>query len=240
MAEAAWRTQAAGVQVPDAIVVAAEPREFIGDLCPNIATHRIAEVPPPARGATTSSGRPPSAASPKRCGTIGRSWWWVVKDDPSEHPRVSVIGRSIPPERSMGRPCRRWLAWSRALMAEHGVSAREIAQVSMKNHASRPATPMPISRTQCRWRRSWRAGRSPTRCGFSLLSIRWRGGRRAHGGTPTFAAGIRTGHGHVGRPSPSDADALPATQAAAAAYAMRALVPAYRFAEIHDAFVPFG
>src|SRR5438105_294910 len=146
MAEAAHGAlRAAGVEVPDAIVVAAmNPEEFLGDdnFASNAASHLgFAQAPALRVETATSSG---AAAFYAGFGLVAaglRRAVLVVGGEKMTHldtPRVSeLISRSIDPyERSYGAtmPALAGLV-TRALMA-NGVGARELAQVAVKNHAN--------------------------------------------------------------------------------------------------------
>ena len=124
--------------------------EFVGDgnFASNIATHMgFAEVPTWRVETATSSGAAALYAGFAQIAAGLHRSVLVVGGEKMTHlstPRVSeVIGRSIDPhERSYGAtmPALAGLV-TRALMAEHGVSAREIAQVSVKNHANATRNP---------------------------------------------------------------------------------------------------
>jgi acetyl-CoA C-acetyltransferase len=146
MAEAAHGAlAAAGVERPDAIVVAAmNPEEFLGDgnFASNVASHLgFAETPAVRVETATSSGAAAFYAGVAQVGAGLARTVLVVGGEKMTHldtPRVSeLIGRSIDPyERSYGAtmPALAGLV-TRALMA-HGMGAREIAQVAVKNHAN--------------------------------------------------------------------------------------------------------
>jgi acetyl-CoA C-acetyltransferase len=145
MAEAAHGAlRAAGLERPDAIVVAAmNPEEFLGDgnFASNVATCLgFAETPALRIETATSSGAAAFYAGFAQVAAGLRRAVLVVGGEKMTHldtPRVSeLIGRSIDPyERSYGAtmPALAGLV-TRALMAG-GVGAHAIAQVAVKNHA---------------------------------------------------------------------------------------------------------
>jgi acetyl-CoA C-acetyltransferase len=147
MAEAAQAALAeAGLERPDAIVVATmNPEEFLGD--GNFASHAaahmgFADVPALRIETATSSGAAAFYMGFAEVAAGLRRTVLVVGGEKMTHlatPRVSeIIGRSIDPyERTYGAtmPALAGLV-SRALMSRHGVSAREMAQVAIKNHAN--------------------------------------------------------------------------------------------------------
>jgi acetyl-CoA C-acetyltransferase len=152
MAEAALDALAmAGLERPETIVVATmNPEEFLGDgnFASNVATHMgFAEVPAIRIETATSSG---AAALYAGFAAIAAGLYrtaLVVGGEKMTHidtPRVSeLIGRSIDPyERSYGAtmPALAGLI-TRVLMA-HGVTLREISQVSVKNHANGARNPL--------------------------------------------------------------------------------------------------
>ena len=153
MAEAAHAAlAAAGVETPDAIVVAAmNPEEFLGDgnFASNVGTHLgFAEVPAVRIETATSSGAAALYAAFTQVAAGLREVVLVVGGEKMTHlstPRVSeLIGRSIDPyERSYGAtmPALAGLI-TRALITEHGATLREIAQVAVKNHANAGAEPV--------------------------------------------------------------------------------------------------
>ncbi len=152
MAEAAHAALAmADLERPDAIVVAAmNPEEFVGDgnFASNAATHMgFADVPAIRIETATSSGAAALYAGFAEIAAGLRRHVLVVGGEKMTHvptPRVSeLIGRSIDPyERSYGAtmPALAGLV-TRALIARHGVSLRELAQVSVKNHANAARNP---------------------------------------------------------------------------------------------------
>jgi acetyl-CoA acetyltransferase len=255
MAEAAHAAlRGAGVQGPDAIVVAAmNPEEFVGDgnFASHIATHMgFAEVPAWRVETATSSGAAALYAGFAQIAAGLHRVVLVVGGEKMTHlstPRVSeVIGRSIDPhERSYGAtmPALAGLV-TRALMAEHGVSLREIAQVSVKNHANATRNPyahFPHAVSLDEVMES-RMVADPLRllhcCPISdgaaavvLTAIR----------TRVRIAGIGQGTDTLAVRHRQMLTRFAATQAAAAAaYAMASFGPErVDFAEIHDAFVPF-
>jgi acetyl-CoA C-acetyltransferase len=152
MAEAAHRAlHTAGLERPEAIVVAAmNPEEFVGDgnFASNVATHMgFAEVPALRIETATSSGAAALYAGFAGIAAGLHQSVLVVGGEKMTHldtPRVSeVIGRSIDPyERSYGATMPALAALiTRALMGRPGVGLREIAQVSVKNHANAVRNP---------------------------------------------------------------------------------------------------
>ena len=255
MAEAAHAAlEAAGVETPDAIVVAAmNPEEFLGDgnFASNVATHLgFAEVPAVRIETATSSGAAAFYAGFTQVTAGLREVVLVVGGEKMTHlstPRVSeLIGRSIDPyERSYGAtmPALAGLI-TRALITEHGATLREIAQVAVKNHANAGRNPYahfpnPVSVEEVM---ESRMVADPLRllhcCPISdgaaaVVLTRSRRAVRVAGigqGTDTLAVRHRQRLTH-----------FRATQAAAtAAYAMAGFGPErIDFAEIHDAFAPF-
>src|SRR5437667_8698503 len=146
MADAAHAAlAAAGRERPDFIIVATmNPEEFVGDgnFASNIATYMgFAETPALRVETATSSGAAALYAGVAQVAASLHRTVLVVGGEKMTHlptPRVSeIIGRSIDPyERSYGAtmPALAGLI-TRALMTRSGLSAREIAQVAVKNHA---------------------------------------------------------------------------------------------------------
>src|SRR5712692_11531685 len=158
MAEAAHGAlRSAGVDAPDAIVVAAmNPEEFVGDgnFASNAAAHLgFAETPALRIETATSSGAAAFYAGFAQIAAGLRRAVLVVGGEKMTHldtPRVSeLIGRSIDPyERSYGATMPALAALvTRALMARHGVGEREIAAVAVKNHAHATRNPLAHFRT---------------------------------------------------------------------------------------------
>jgi acetyl-CoA C-acetyltransferase len=255
MAEAAHAALlAAGIERPDAIVVAAmNPEEFLGDgnFASNVATHMgFADVPALRVETATSSGAAAFYAGFAEVAAGLRRAVLVVGGEKMTHlstPRVSeLIGRSIDAyERSYGAtmPALAGLIMC-ALLGHHGASEREIAQVSVKNHANAARNPYahyrePVTPEQVM---TSRMVADPLRllhcCPISdgaaaVVLTRERTRVRVAGiGQGTEALAVRQ------RPSLTS---FRATQAAAkAAFTMAGLPPArVDFAEIHDAFAPF-
>jgi acetyl-CoA C-acetyltransferase len=136
----------AGIERPDAIVVATmNPEEFLGDgnFASHVATHLgFAEVDTLRVETATSSGAAALYTAFAQVAAGLKSSVLVVGGEKMTHlstPKVSeIIGRSIDPyERGYGAtmPALAGLI-TRALMARKGVTAREIAQVAVKNHAN--------------------------------------------------------------------------------------------------------
>lgn len=152
MAEASLAALAdAGIEVPDAIVVAAmNPEEFVGDgnFASNVSTYMgFSEVPAVRIETATSSGAAAFFAGFAEVAAGLRRSVLVVGGEKMTHlatPRVSeVIGRSIDPyERSYGAtmPALAGLI-TRALISKHAVTLREISQVAVKNHANAVLNP---------------------------------------------------------------------------------------------------
>jgi acetyl-CoA acetyltransferase len=254
MAEASHAALAmAGLERPDAIVVAVmNPEEFVGDgnFASNVATHMgFAEVPTVRIETATSSGAAALYTGFAEVAAGLQRSVLVVGGEKMTHlptPRVSeLIGRSIDPyERSYGAtmPALAGLI-TRALMLR-GVTAREIAQVAVKNHAHAARNPyahFPQAVTLDEVMES-RMVADPLRllhcCPISdgaaaVVLTSERAGVRVVGigqGTDTLA--VRHRH---------DLTSFRATQAAArAAFAMAGFGPErVDFAELHDAFAPF-
>lgn len=153
MTEAAQAALAdAGLETPDSIVVATmNPEEFTGDgnFASHVATHMgFADVPALRIETATSSGAAGFYAGVAQIGAGLRRSVLVVGGEKMTHlptPRVSeIIGRSIDPyERRYGAtmPALAGLV-TRALMLLGGVSARELAQVAVKNHANAVRNPL--------------------------------------------------------------------------------------------------
>jgi acetyl-CoA C-acetyltransferase len=153
MAEAAHAALAeAGLEAPESIVVATmNPEEFVGDgnFASNVATHMgFAHVPALRIETATSSGAAAVYTGFAEIAAGLRRTVLVVGGEKMTHlatPKVSeIIGRSIDPyERTYGAtmPALAGLV-SRALMARQGVSAREMAQVAVKNHANGARNPL--------------------------------------------------------------------------------------------------
>lgn len=142
---------AAGIEVPDAIVVATmNPEEFLGEgnFASHVATHLgFAHVPAIRVETATSSGAAAifSGFTAVASG-VARSVL-VLGGERMTHlptPRVSeIIGRSIDPnERSYGATMPALAALiTRALMGRRGISLREISQIAVKNHANAARNP---------------------------------------------------------------------------------------------------
>jgi len=255
MAEAAHAALTdAGIEQPDAVVVAAmNPEEFLGhgNFASNVATHMgFADVPATRIETATSSGAAALYAgfAQVAAGLVRRVL--VVGGEKMTHlptPRVSeLIGRSIDPyERSYGAtmPALAGLI-TRALIARHAASEREIAQVAVKNHANAARNPCahfrePVTVEQVM---QSRIVADPLRllhcCPISdgaaavVLGADRTGVRIAGIGQGTDTLAVRHRH---------DLTSFRATYAAArAAFAMAGFGPArVDFAELHDAFAPF-
>jgi acetyl-CoA C-acetyltransferase len=245
---------AAGVEAPDAVVVAAmNPEEFLGDgnFASNVATHMgFADVPAFRIETATSSGAAALYAGFTQVAAGLRSVVLVVGGEKMTHlstPRVSeLIGRSIDPyERSYGAtmPALAGLI-TRALISEHGVSLKEISQVAVKNHANAARNPYahfprPVSLEEVL---ESRVVADPLRllhcCPISdgAAAVVLTGTRAS-----VRLAGIGQGTDTLAVRHRQMLTRFRATQAAAAAaYGMAGFGPErVDFAEIHDAFTPF-
>src|SRR5436190_18014782 len=152
MAEAALAALTmAGLERPDAIVVAAmNPEEFVGEgnFASSVASHMgFGDVPAMRVETATSSGAAAFYAGFVQVAAGQRGSVLVVGGEKMTHlptPKVSeLIGRSIDPyERTYGAtmPALAGLV-TRALIARQGTILREIAQVSVKNHANGARNP---------------------------------------------------------------------------------------------------
>jgi acetyl-CoA C-acetyltransferase len=255
MAEAGHAALAsAGVETPDAIVVAAmNPEEFLGDgnFASNVATHLgFAEVPAVRIETATSSGAAALYAGFTQVAAGLRETVLVVGGEKMTHlstPRVSeLIGRSIDPyERSYGAtmPALAGII-TRALIAEHAATLREIAQVAVKNHANAGRNPYahfsnPVSIEEVM---DSRMVADPLRllhcCPISdgAAAVVLTAARQ-----PVRVAGIGQGTDTLAVRHRRALTHFRATQvAAAAAFAMAGFGPErVDFAEVHDAFAPF-
>jgi acetyl-CoA C-acetyltransferase len=255
MAEAARAAlQDAGVERPDAIVVAAmNPEEFTGEgnYGSLINTHLgLARVPALRVETATSSGLAGifTGFAAIAAGVYGRVL--VVGGEKMSHvptPRVAeIIGRSIDPhERRYGTTMPALAALvTRAAMHRTGLTMREISQVAVKNHANAVRNPYAHFReaVSIETVMESRVVADPLRlyhcCPISdgaaaVVLSRDRG--------PVRLAGIGQGTDAIAVRYRSDLSAFRATQAAAqAAYRMAGIGPErVEVAEIHDAFSPF-
>ncbi len=142
---------AAGIEVPDAIVVATmNPEEFLGEgnFASHVATHLgFAYVPAIRVETATSSGAAAIFAGFTAVASGVHRSVLVLGGERMTHlptPRVSeIIGRSIDPcERSYGATMPALAALvTRALMSRRGTGLREISQVAVKNHANAARNP---------------------------------------------------------------------------------------------------
>ena len=255
MAEAAHGAlRAAGLEAPDALVVAAmNPEEFVGDgnFASNVGTYLGLAGTPAIRVETaTSSGAAAFYAGFAQVAAGLRRTVLVVGGEKMTHldtPRVSeLIGRSIDPyERSYGAtmPALAGLV-TRVLMARHGVGPREIAQVAVKNHANAVDNPYahfqravtveevlesrmvadPLRLLHC----------CPISDGAAAVVLT---AERA----AVRIAGVGQGSDTLALRHRDDLTGFAATRAAArAAFAMAGFGPErVEVAEIHDAFAPF-
>jgi acetyl-CoA acetyltransferase len=255
MAEAALAAlAAAGIEQPDAVVVAAmNPEEFVGDgnFASSVASYMgLAEVPTLRIETATSSGAAAVYAGFVQVAAGQRRAVLVVGGEKMTHlptPKVSeLIGRSIDAyERSYGAtmPALAGLI-TRALIARQGLTLREMAQVAVKNHANAARNPYAHFREPVTLDAVLRSRMvaDPLRllhcCPISdgaaaLVLTAERAAVRVAGighGTDTLA--VRHRH---------DLVSFRATQAAAqAAFAMAGFGPErVDFAELHDAFASF-
>jgi acetyl-CoA C-acetyltransferase len=255
MAEAARAALAeAGVERPDAIVVATmNPEEFLGDgnFASHVAAHMgFADVPALRIETATSSGAAAFYAGFAKVAAGLRRTVLVVGGEKMTHlptPRVSeIIGRSIDPyERTYGAtmPALAGLV-SRALMSRHGVGAREMAQVAVKNHANGARNPLahfqlavtleqvldsrmvadPLRLMHC----------CPISDGAAAVVL-------GAAPTPVRVAGVGHGADTLAVRHRRELTSFAATRAAAReAYAMAGFGPErIDLAEVHDAFTPF-
>src|SRR5438445_4504525 len=255
MAEAALAALAmAGLERPQAIVVAAmNPEEFVGDgnFASNVATQMgFADVPTLRVETATSSGAAAFYAGFAQVAAGLRHSVLVVGGEKMTHlstPRVSeLIGRSIDPyERAYGAtmPALAGLV-TRALLARGALTAREIAQVAVKNHANGSRNPLahfqePVTMDEVM---ESRMVADPLRllhcCPISdgAAAVVLTAERSA-----VRVAGIGQGADALAVRHRADVTHFRATRdAARPAFAMAGFAPArVDFAEIHDAFAPF-
>jgi acetyl-CoA C-acetyltransferase len=255
MAEAAHAAlRGAGLERPDAIVVATmNPEEFLGDgnFASHVATHLgFAEIPALRVETATSSGAAAFYAGFALVAAGLRRAVLVVGGEKMTHlptPKVSeLIGRSIDPyERRYGAtmPALAGLV-TRALLARHAVTLREMAQVAVKNHAHGAKNPLahfrqpltvdevlesrmvadPLRLLHC----------CPISDGAAAVVL-------AADRARVRIAGIGQGTDTLAVRHRRELTSFPATQdAARAAYAMAGFGPErVEVAELHDAFAPF-
>jgi acetyl-CoA C-acetyltransferase len=255
MTEAAHAALAvAGVELPDAIVVATmNPEELLGEgnFASNVASHMgLAEVPTLRIETATSSGAAAFYTGFLQIAAGLRRCVLVVGGEKMTHlstPKVSeLIGRSLDPhERSYGAtlPALAGLV-TRALVAREGATLREIAQVSVKNHANGARNPyahfrQPVTAEQVM---GSRMVADPLRllhcCPISdgaaavVLSAER---------TQVRVAGVGQGTDTLAIRHRRSITSFPATRSAArAAFAMAGFGPEQvEFAEVHDAFAAF-
>jgi acetyl-CoA C-acetyltransferase len=255
MAEAARTALAeAGVEIPESIVVATmNPEEFLGDgnFASNVATHMgFADVPALRIETATSSGAAAFYAGFTQIAAGLRRTVLVVGGEKMTHlatPRVSeIIGRSIDPyERTYGAtmPALAGLV-TRALMTRHGVGAREIAQVAVKNHANATRNPFAHFRQAVTLDEvlSSRMVADPLRLmhccpisdGAAAVVL-------SSDPSPVRVAGVGQGADTLALRHRRELTSFLATRTAAReAYAMAGMGPErVDVAEIHDAFAPF-
>jgi acetyl-CoA C-acetyltransferase len=244
----------AGVEVPEAIVIATmNPEEFLGDgnFASNVATYMgYADVPAVRIETATSSGAAAFYAGFVQVAAGLRRTVLVAGGEKMTHlptPRVSeLIGRSIDAyERSYGATMPALAALvTRGLMARHGVTEREIAQVSVKNHGNATRNPyahFPTAVTLEEVMES-RMVADPLRllhcCPISdgAAAVVLTASR-----APVRVAGVGQGTASLAMRHRPDLTAFRATQdAAREAFAMAGFGPErVDFAELHDAFAPF-
>jgi acetyl-CoA C-acetyltransferase len=255
MAEAVRAALAdAALERPDAIVVAAmNPEEFVGDgnFASHMASHLgFAEVPALRVETATSSGAAALFAGFAQVAAGLAERVLVVGGEKMTHletPRVSeLISRSIDPyERRYGAtmPALAGLI-TRALMARLDVGERDLAQVSVKNHAHGARNPLahfqqPVTLEDVL---SSRLVADPLRllhcCPISdgAAAVVLTAQR-----TRVRVAGIGQGSDTLAVRHRHDLTRFRATRTAArAAFAMARFGPErVDFAEVHDAFAPF-
>jgi acetyl-CoA C-acetyltransferase len=255
MAEASLAAlDAAGIEQPDALVVAAmNPEEFVGDgnFASSVASHMgLANVPALRVETATSSGAAAFYAGFVQIASGHRRSVLVVGGEKMTHlptPKVSeLIGRSIDPyERSYGAtmPALAGLI-TRALIARQITTLRELAHVAVKNHANAWRNPYAHFRDPVTLDAVLRSRMvaDPLRllhcCPISdgAAAVVLRAERNA-----VRVAGIGHGADTLAVRHRHDLCSFRATQAAAqAAFAMAGFGPErVDFAEVHDAFVPF-
>jgi acetyl-CoA C-acetyltransferase len=255
MAEAAHAAlRAAGRELPDAIVVATmNPEEFLGDgnFASHVASHMgFADIPALRIETATSSGAAAFYTGFAQVAAGLHGTILVVGGEKMTHlatPRVSeLIGRSLDPyERAYGAtmPALAGLV-TRALMAHHGTTGREIAQVAVKNHANAVANPYahfraPVTLEQVLESRMVADPLRLLHCcpisdGAAALVL-------TAARSPVRVAGVGQGTDTLAVRHRRDVTSFTATQAAArAAFAMAGFGPErIEVAELHDAFAPF-
>ncbi|HUG36903.1 MAG TPA: hypothetical protein VML54_08145 [Candidatus Limnocylindrales bacterium] len=255
MADAARTAlQAAGLETPDAIIVATmNPEEFVGEgnFASHVATHMgFAHVPTMRVETATSSG---AAAIYSAFATVASGLYrvvLVVGGEKMTHlptPRVSeVISRSMDPyERSYGATMPALAGMiSRVLMTGHGVTLREISQVAVKNHANAARNPdahfqEPVSLDTVMGSRMVADPLRLYHCcpisdGAAAIVL-------TSGAAPVRIAGVGQGTDTLAVRHRPGLTSFAATQAAArAAFTMAGFGPErVDFAEVHDAFSPF-
>ena len=254
MAEAAHAAlSAAGIETPDAIVVATmNPEEFLGDgnFASRVTTHMgFAEVPALRVETATSSGAAAFYTGFAEVAAGLRRRVLVVGGEKMTHlstPRVSeLIGRSIDPyERSYGATMPALAGLISRALGPHGLGAREFSQVAVKNHANAVRNPYahyrqavtlaevlesrivadPLRLLHC----------CPISDGAAAVVL-------TADPTPVRVAGIGQGTDTLAVRHRHSLTSFRATQEAArAAYAMAGFGPErVDFAELHDAFTPF-
>ncbi|HEY7362684.1 MAG TPA: hypothetical protein VIE37_01150 [Methylomirabilota bacterium] len=255
MAEAAHTALAdAGLERPDALVVAVmNPEEFVGDgnFASHVATYLgLADVPALRIETATSSGAAALYTGFAEVAAGLARHVLVVGGEKMTHlatPRVSeIIGRSIDPyERSYGAtmPALAGLI-TRAMMARHAVTERELAQVAVKNHAHAAKNPYahfrePVTVEQVQESRMVADPLRLLHCcpisdGAAAVVLTAKRG-------PVRVAGIGQGMDTLAVRHRDELTHFKATRLAArTAFAMAGFGPArVDFAEVHDAFAPF-
>jgi acetyl-CoA C-acetyltransferase len=246
--------QSAGLETPDAIIVATmNPEEFVGEgnFASHVATHMgFAHVPAMRVETATSSG---AAAIYSAFATVASGLHrvvLVVGGEKMTHlatPRVSeVISRSMDPyERSYGATMPALAGMiSRVLMTGHGVTLREISQVAVKNHANAARNPYahfqePVSLDTVMGSRMVADPLRLYHCcpisdGAAAIVL-------TSGAAPVRIAGVGQGTDTLAVRHRPRLTSFAATQAAArAAFTMAGFGPErVDFAEVHDAFATF-
>jgi acetyl-CoA C-acetyltransferase len=246
--------EAAGLERPDALVVAAmNPEEFVGEgnFASHVATHLGLSRTPSLRAETaTSSGAAAIFAAFAAIAAGLHRTVLVLGGEKMTHlvtPRVSeLIGRSIDPyERSYGAtmPALAGLV-TRAWMARTGATLRDISMVAVKNHANAARNPWahfqaPVTLEAVM---ESRLVADPLRlfhcCPISdgAAAVVLRGDP-----APVRIAGIGQGSEYLALRYRDQLTSFRATQdAARAAYRMAGFGPErVEVAELHDAFAPF-
>lgn len=256
MAEAAMTAlESAGLESPDAIVVAAmNPEEFVGEgnFASNVTSHMgFGDIPAVRVETATSSGAAAFYTGFVEIAAGQRRSVLVVGGEKMTHlptPKVSeLIGRSMDPyERAYGAtmPALAGLV-ARAMIARHGTALlREMSQVSVKNHANGARNPLahfrePVTLEQVMQSRMVADPLRLLHCcpisdGAAAVVLT---AERAR----VRVAGVGQGADTLAVRHRRELISFRATQTAAhAAFAMAGFGPErVDFAELHDAFAPF-